>query len=158
MKKIGVTSEGEDLDSRISPALGVCPFLFVVEWDNGRITDYKAIPNPSKRQGCTGVPAAQRLEQEGIEALLVGNIGVGSFNYLKKKGIDVYEMVGVTNVEDAVVEYFNNNFSKINAPNSPGKGQGRTQGRGLGRGQGRGLGRGPGRGFGRGGGKGRNRP
>lgn len=148
MRKIGITSEGKDLDSRVSPALGICPFICIVEWENGQIANYKTIANPAGK-GCTGVGAAQALVKENIEALVTGNIGLGSFNYLKQLGINVYQAQNLGKIEDAVQDYFNDRLSPLNGPNSPGRGQG-SQGRGMGRGRGGGQGRG--------GGRGRNRP
>jgi predicted Fe-Mo cluster-binding NifX family protein len=150
MKKIGISSNGKDLDSMVSPALGICPYLCIVEWDNNKINSYKTIPNPSVSAGCTGINAAQELVNEGIEALLTGNIGAGSFNYLNRQGIDVYQVQTYGKVEDVVLEFFDNKLSLINNSNSPGRGQGSGGGLGRGGGQGRGMGRGQGKGGGQG--------
>jgi predicted Fe-Mo cluster-binding NifX family protein len=150
MKKIGISSDGKDLDSMVSPALGICPYLCIVEWDNGQIDNYKAIPNPAVSMGCTGIGAAQELVNEGIEALLIGNIGTGSFNYLDQQGIEVYQIQNLGKVEDAVQDYFNNKLQLLNNPNSPGRGQGSGRGGGQGGGQGMGRGRGQGKGGGQG--------
>ncbi len=157
MKKIAISSKGQSLDSKVSPALGVCPYLCIVEYDQGQIDNYKVLQNPATKKGCSGLNAAKTLVNEGIEALIVQHIGSCSFNYLNNHGVDVYQTQTFGKIKDVVVDYFNNNLLQLNKANSGGSkcGPGR---RNKGNCQGGCYGPGYGQGKNRGAGKGRNKP
>lgn len=122
MKKIGITSTGQGLDSMTSPSFGKSPYFCIIEWDNGQITGYAAMINPRLGAGC-GTIGAKHLAGTGIEAIVTAHIGDNSYNELKASSIEVYTMQSHGKVEDIAIEYFNGNLHPLtpNAPCSPGK-------------------------------------
>ncbi|MDD4878479.1 MAG: NifB/NifX family molybdenum-iron cluster-binding protein [Candidatus Nanoarchaeia archaeon] len=155
MRKIGVTSTGQGIDSMASMGFGQSPYFCIVEWDNGQITGYKAIANNWLNANCSAA-CTKQLAAEGIESIVTGFIGNNSYNALKANNIEVYALQSAGKVEDIAKDYFAGNLPPMNGPNSPGRGTGRGQGSGMGQGKGRGQGNG--RGQGKGQGRGRNRP
>jgi predicted Fe-Mo cluster-binding NifX family protein len=86
--KIAVASKGKTISSRIDDRFGRCPYFLVVD-TTSRAT--KTIENPGqKEKNAAGIRACQMLIAEGIDAVVVKNIGHNSHVTLTGAGMDVY--------------------------------------------------------------------
>jgi len=84
--KIAVCAQGRTLDDQVDPRFGRCGYFLLVEGD-----EVRAMENPSLgAPGGAGVQAAQFLADQGVEALLVGNLGPNAAQALEAAGIEVY--------------------------------------------------------------------
>lgn len=176
--KLAVTTTGPDLEAKVDPRFGRCPYFLIVETDD---LSFEAIENSNAALvGGAGIQSARLLADRGVRFVLTGDCGPNAYQTLTAAGIGV--VVGCSGVAKDVVEQFKagglsaagepsvpTHFGTAGTPNAPpqdswppqqlpgiggGMGMGRGQGGGMGRGMGRGQGRGRGRGRGRGGGGG----
>ncbi len=128
---ICITSSGKNLDSLIDPRFGRCfYFLFL---DTASPDNFKAVINRGMEaiRGA-GVQSAQTVIDEGVEAVITGNIGPNSLMILQQSGISVFQASPSMTCRQAL-EYFNNNqLKEITTPGLAGFGFS-SGGRGFGR-------------------------
>jgi len=182
---IAITSTGPDLEARVDPRFGRCPFFLLVEPEDLR---FEAMENPNVALGGgAGIQSAQLMAERGVQQVLTGNCGPNAHQTLSAAGIEV--IVGCSGpVRQVVEQYRAGRLAPAGEPNvashfgtsaavpvspppmagpSPavdpmtgggmGRGMGGGGGMGRGRGGGRGMGGGMGRGMGRGMGMGMGR-
>jgi len=163
--KIAVTATGPDLEAKVDPRFGRCPYFLIVETDN---LSFEAIENPNLALGGgAGVQSGQLMAEKGVKHVLTGNCGPNAYQTLAAAGIGI--IVGCSGtVRDVIEQYTSGRFSSAAGPNvvshfgmggapaaaGPAAGANPTFGPGMGRGGGRGVGGGRGTGMGRGGGRG----
>ncbi|MFB6076061.1 MAG: NifB/NifX family molybdenum-iron cluster-binding protein [Candidatus Aenigmatarchaeota archaeon] len=95
--KIILTSDSDKMEGQVSNMFGRCPFFVVVELEDGEIKSTKFLENESKDQrGGAGMAAAQTVGNEGVDAVITGNVGPNAFDVLNRLGIDVYSAVNST--------------------------------------------------------------
>jgi len=152
--KIAISSSGEDLDSPIDPRFGRCPFFMIIEIEDKKIKNSKAIQNTAMMQGGgAGISAAQIVGNEGVDAVIGMNYGPRAFGVLSELDIEMYQGVQGT-IKENVQQLIDGKLNKLETATGP---MGMGPKPGIGRGQGPGRGMGPGGGQGRGQGFGRNR-
>lgn len=89
--KIAVSTDGQNLGSRVSPVFGRCPYFVMVETDDHDIVDSEVVENTAINQSSgAGTAAAQLVGDEGVEALISGAVGPRAFSALKKWNITIY--------------------------------------------------------------------
>lgn len=98
--KVALSSQGKNLESQVDTRFGRAQFFIIVDTET---MDYKVIDNLAVAQSSgAGTKAAQILLDEGIEALISGNIGPNAIAVFKEAGIPVYKAVDEdikTNIE-----------------------------------------------------------
>ncbi len=152
--KICVTAGASGLDAPMDPRFGRCPFFVVIDLDSmseNSITNSNVMASSG-----AGIQAAQEIANQGVSALITGNIGPNAMQTLSAAKIDVYQYQGGGSVRDVVEKFQQGVLMKISSASVPihaGMGQGQGQGP-MGGGRGRGGGGGRGAGAGRGGGQG----
>ena len=151
---IAVSSQSLDgLSATLDPRFGRCRAFTIIQIENGKIKDIRALENPAMMAGGgAGIQAAQLVGNSGAQVVITGNVGPNASSALQGLGLAVYLSPSGT-VESVVNEYIKGNLNQVTAATVPSHfGMGRGGG-GGGRGMGRGGG-GGGRGMGGGGGGG----
>jgi predicted Fe-Mo cluster-binding NifX family protein len=86
--RIIVSSQGEGLDALASPVFGRCPTFLLIDTET---MEYEAVSNPAMSQGGgAGIQAAQFVVNQGVEAVLSGNLGPNAFDVLQAAGVPGY--------------------------------------------------------------------
>ncbi|MFY9114944.1 MAG: NifB/NifX family molybdenum-iron cluster-binding protein [Dethiobacteria bacterium] len=86
--KLAICAQGEGPDVPIDRRFGRSPFFVIIDTEN---EEFKTVANPHvDAAGGAGPQSAQLLEQEGVEAVVVGNIGPHAMAVLDTAGIRVY--------------------------------------------------------------------
>ena len=141
--RIIVTSSGADLDAPASPVLGRCPVFVLVDTET---MEFEALDNPAiAAAGGAGVQAAQFIVEQGVQAVVTGNVGPNAFQVFQSAGVPVYLGQGGT-VRNAVEAFRSGQLQLVGGANAPahaGMGMGRGVGRGMGRGMSMGSTAGP---------------
>jgi len=161
--KIAVTATGTDLDAKVDPRFGRCPYFLIIETED---LSFEALENFNAHLGGgAGIQSARLMAEKGVRDVLTGNCGPKAHEALSAAGIGV--MVGCSGTVRQVVEQYRaGQFAAASGPNvaghfgtrgGPARGAPQTFGGGRGRGGGRGMGGGRGGGKGGGGGMGRGR-
>lgn len=111
--KIAITSRGKDIDSEVDQRFGRCMYFIIVDPET---LDFKVIENTGKGGGGgVGIASAQKIVNEGVEAVLTGNCGPNAFQVLSEAGIKVVTGVSGT-VRDAVEMYKSKQFKESDGP------------------------------------------
>ncbi len=127
--RIAISSTGQDLNSQLSPVFGRCAFFVIVNIENNKIKDNKAIENKAVMQsGGAGIMAAQTIGNEKINAVISSAVGPRAFDVLNQLSIGVYQAQGAT-VKEAIDLFIQGKLPKINAPGGMGIGRGPGLGR-----------------------------
>jgi predicted Fe-Mo cluster-binding NifX family protein len=132
--KIGVTSEGKDLDAKVDPRFGRCNYFLIIDDDT---MNFELISNESAMMsGGAGIKAAQTLAKAGVKVVITGNVGPNAFRTLSASGIKIFTG-NFNNIKEAVDKYKKGELdeSKDSSVNSHfgigGNGRGLGRGRGL---------------------------
>jgi len=149
--KVAISAVSEDLNQQVTTVFGRCPGFIIVEIEETEITGHSFTPNQAATAAMgAGIAAAQTVVEQGIQAVISGNIGPNALMVLQQSGIKFYQAVGIT-VKQAAEQLAKGKLKEMTAPSAPGHfgiGPGMGLGRGAGMGRGRGMGRGAGRGKG----------
>jgi predicted Fe-Mo cluster-binding NifX family protein len=116
--KICITSTGENLDSAVEPRFGRCAYFIIVDPDDLK---FKAIANPNvSAVGGAGIQSAQLIANEGVEAVITGNVGPNAFQALSSAKIKMFKVAGVT-VKEAVQKYKEGKLKELAGHSAPGR-------------------------------------
>lgn len=100
--KLAITSQGKTLDAQLDPRLGRCQYFVIVDTDTDQ---FEACENASRSAtGGAGVQTAQFLADNGVEAVVTGNVGPNAMRALQAAGIKVYT-VGPCQVREALSRF-----------------------------------------------------
>lgn len=90
--KIAIVSTGLTLQSNVSAVFGRSPNFIIVDMENGEIGNISPIENPAKNERGAGNLAAQFIIDQGVEALILGELGNVAFGILRNAGIKIYKI------------------------------------------------------------------
>ena len=111
--KICITSEGNNLDSKVDPRFGRCRYFIIVDTDS---LEFALLENPNiDAMGGAGIQSAQLVASKGVKAVLTGNVGPNAFTTLQAAGIEVFTGADGT-VKDAVGKYKKGEFKAVANP------------------------------------------
>jgi predicted Fe-Mo cluster-binding NifX family protein len=111
--RICITSEGNNLDSKVDPRFGRCQYFIIADTDTLK---FEAIPNPNiEAMGGAGIQSAQLVASEQIKVVLTGNVGPNAFQTLNAGGIDIYTGVSGS-VKEAIAAYKSGKLKKTESP------------------------------------------
>ncbi len=133
--KIAITSNGNSLDSEVSPVFGRTPKFIFVDLENEEIKDVSPVLNPAKNERGAGSVAAQFIVDQGVEALILGELGNIAFGILRNEGIKIYK-IHLGNIETNLKLFKEGKLEEVTSVSKgfPGNGNRRSViGRGIGR-------------------------
>ncbi len=143
--KVAISANSEDINGQVNPVFGRCPGFIIAEVEDSEIKKHEFVGNDAMNAaGGAGIAAAQTVINQGVQAVISGNVGPNAFAVFKQSGIKFYPASGM-GIQEAVKKMAEGALKETgNASVSPNFGM-----RGMGR-AGLGRARGAGRGFGRG--------
>ena len=116
--KVAISSTGKGLDSQIDMRFGRCAYFVIAEIKDGKIKELKSIQNPNVGVGGgAGISAAQLVANEGVDAVITGNVGPRAFGVFAQFGIKVYQASG--KVKDALEKLAKGKLKPISAATGP---------------------------------------
>ncbi|RLG50169.1 MAG: dinitrogenase iron-molybdenum cofactor [Thermoproteota archaeon] len=123
MRKIAVSSQSSGgLEDYVSPVLARCPVFTIVEVEDSEIKNVTTVQNPAMTAPMgAGMQAAQMLANQGIEAVIAGNIGPNAWAVLSSLGIKFVQASGIK-VREAVEKYIRGELQPATAPTGRGMG------------------------------------
>jgi len=148
--KICITSQGDDLDSKVEPRFGRSPYFIIYDTET---SDFEAIENPNVSAASgVGIKSGQLIAEKKVAAVLTGKIGPNASDVLKVAGIEIIGDATGT-VKEAIDKYLAGGFKTAEKPTETSQfaesgwfGGCFRRWFGIGFGRGRGMGRGPGQG------------
>ena len=116
--KICICATGPNLDSRVSPVFGRCPYFLIVDSET---EESKAIPNSALQSGRgAGVAASQTVVSEKGEAVICGDFGPNAFSVLQMSGIKIYPGASGLTVREAVEKFNNGELKEMKVSSASG--------------------------------------
>jgi len=111
--KICITSEGDNLESKVDPRFGRCQYFVVVDTDT---MQFEAIKNPNMdSMGGAGIQSGQLISEKGVEAVVTGNVGPNAYQTLNAAGVLI--ITGASGKINEVIEkYKKEGFKSTNGP------------------------------------------
>jgi predicted Fe-Mo cluster-binding NifX family protein len=111
--KICITSEGNNLDSKVDPRFGRCQYFIIADADT---LECEVVENPNiESMGGAGIQSAQLVASKHVKAVLTGNIGPNAFQTLNAAVIDIYTGVSGS-VKEAIAAYKSGKLKKTESP------------------------------------------
>lgn len=114
--KIGIPTRGNDLSAEVEQRFGRCPRFLIV--DSGTM-EFQVVDNSAFTMGGgAGVRAAQQVVDEGVEAVIAGEVGPKAFEVLERAHVKVYARV--TGTARNAVEMVTSEMAKdVDGPTGP---------------------------------------
>ncbi|MCK5161179.1 MAG: NifB/NifX family molybdenum-iron cluster-binding protein [Candidatus Aureabacteria bacterium] len=111
--KVCVTSEGNNLDSKVDPRFGRCQYFIIADIET---LAFEAVQNPNiDSMGGAGIQSGQLIAGKQVKAVLTGNMGPNAFQTLQAANITV--VTGISgSVKEAVEKYKNGDFKATQGP------------------------------------------
>ena len=111
--KICVTSEGDNLESKVDPRFGRCRYFIIV--DTGTMK-FEAVLNPNiEAMGGAGIQSGQFISGKNVKAVLTGNVGPNAFQTLQAAGVSVITGISGT-VKEAAEKYQKGELKPMQGP------------------------------------------
>jgi len=96
--KIAISSTGKDLESEVDARFGRCDYFLIVEIEDNKVKDFKAIENTAKDQmGGAGIVAGEIVAKQKVDAIITVNLGPRAFSVFEQFGIKIYQGEGKIN-------------------------------------------------------------
>jgi predicted Fe-Mo cluster-binding NifX family protein len=116
--KIAISSIGKTLESEIDARFGRCAYFIIIEIENKKIKNLKAIENTAKAQmGGAGITAAEIVANEKPDAVITTNLGPRAFSVFEQFGIKTYQAQG--KIKDVVEKFIQGKLKKITNATGP---------------------------------------
>ena len=111
--RLAIPSEGEGgLDGVRSGHFGHCDVFTCVDIEDGKIGTVRIVANKEHVQGGCMVPV-QLLAQEGVNAIVVGGIGMRPLMGFRQMGIEVYHDAERRDIRPVVEDFAAGNLAMI---------------------------------------------
>ena len=112
--KIAIPADGDTLDSRVDRRFARCSYFLIIDMESGEV---KSLKNEAATAGGgAGITASQNLIDNGVDAIISGNLGPKAHQTMEAAGMDMYLVDGVT-AGEALDLFKEGKLEKINNPN-----------------------------------------
>ncbi|MBU0468913.1 MAG: NifB/NifX family molybdenum-iron cluster-binding protein [Candidatus Omnitrophica bacterium] len=113
--KICITSEGNNLDSKVDPRFGRCQYFILIDTDTSQ---FEAIQNQNVNgSGGVGVQSGQIVAEKQAKVVLTGKVGPNASQTLTSAGIEVVLDVEGT-VKEALERFKKGELKSAKGPNA----------------------------------------
>jgi len=116
--KIAISSTGKSLEDEIDSRFGRCPYFLIVEIENKKVKNIKAIKNTAKAQkGGAGITAGEIVANQKVDVIITTNLGPRAFSIFGQFGIKIYQ--GQGKIKDVVQDFIENKLTQIKDATGP---------------------------------------
>jgi len=110
--KIAISSTGKTLESEIDARFGRCAYFLIVEIEDKKVKNVKAIENTAKAQrGGAGITAGEIVAKQKVDSIITVNLGPRAFSVFDQFGIKIYQ--GQGKIKDIVQKFINGKLKKM---------------------------------------------
>ncbi len=116
--KIAISSIGKTMDSEVDARFGRCNYFLIVEIEDKKIKNVKAIENTAKAQmGGAGIIAGEIVANEKVDAVITTNLGPRAFSVFEQFGIKSY--FGEGKIKDVVKDFIEGKSKELTDATGP---------------------------------------
>ena len=119
--KIAISSTGKNLESEVDARFGRCPYFLIVEIDDKKMINIKAIENTAAGQmGGAGITAAEIVANEKVSAVITANLGPRALSVFEQFEIKIYQ--GQGKIKDVIQKFIKEELTEITNSTGPMRG------------------------------------
>lgn len=113
--KVAVSTQSNDLDALVDPRFGRAAWFIVVDSET---LDWTAIDNRGNAGGSggAGVQAGTLLVDQGVQAVITGNVGPNAHKVLAAAGVAVYRAGNGVSARQALAGLSGDALAKVDSP------------------------------------------
>lgn len=113
--KVAISAQHNDIDSLVDPRFGRAAWFIVADSDGDEWTalDNRANVNAS---GGAGVQAGSLIADQGVEAIITGNVGPNAHKALATAGVRMYHAGNGVTAREALSRLARNELPAVDAP------------------------------------------
>jgi len=116
--KIAISSTGNDLESEVDARFGRCSYFLIVNVENNKIKDFKAIENTAKEQmGGAGISAGEIVAKQKVDAIITVNLGPRAFSVFEQFGIKSYH--GEGKIKEVIQKFLDGKLKELTNATGP---------------------------------------
>ena len=116
--KIAISSTGKTLESEVDARFGRCTYFLIIEIENKKIRNVKAIENTAKAQmGGAGITAGEIVANEKVDAIITTNLGPRAFSVFEQFKIKIYQ--GQGKIKDVVQDFIEEKLEELTNATGP---------------------------------------
>ncbi len=116
--KIAISSIGKDLESEVDARFGRCNYFLIIEIEDKKIKDFKAIENTAKAQmGGAGITAGEIVANQKVDAIITVNLGPRAFSVFEQFKIKIYQ--GEGKIKKVIQELLEGKLKELKNSNGP---------------------------------------
>jgi len=116
--KIAISSTGNNLESEVDARFGRCNYFLIVEIEENKIKDFKAIENTAKsQQGGAGIVAGEIVAKQKVDAIITVNLGPRAFSVFEQFKIKTYQ--GEGKIKEVVQEFLDKKLKELTNATGP---------------------------------------
>ena len=116
--KIAISSTGNNLESEVDARFGRCNYFLIIEIEDKKIKDFKAIENTAKTQmGGAGISAGEIVAKQKVDAIITINLGPRAFSIFDQFKIEIYH--GEGKIKDVIQEFIEGKLKKLSNATGP---------------------------------------
>ena len=116
--KIAISSTGKTIESDVDARFGRCSYFLIVEIEDKKVKDVKAIENTAKAQmGGAGITAGEIVANENVDAIITTNLGPRAFSIFEQFKIKAYQ--GQGKIKDVVQDFIEDKLAEVTNATGP---------------------------------------
>ncbi len=116
--KLAISSTGNNLDSEVDARFGRCNYFLIVEIEDNKIKDFKAIENTGKDQmGGAGITAGEIVAKQKVDAIITVNLGPRAFSVFEQFKIKTYQ--GEGKIKEVIQDFLNKKLKELTNATGP---------------------------------------
>jgi len=116
--KIAISSTGNNLDSEVDARFGRCSYFLIINLENNKIKDFKAIENIGKDQmGGAGITAGEIVAKQKVDAIITVNLGPRAFSVFEQFKIKTYQ--GEGKIKKVVQDFLDKKLKELTNATGP---------------------------------------
>ena len=113
--KVAISTQNNDLDSLVDPRFGRAAWFIIVDSESGQWT---AVDNHGNADasGGAGVQAVTAVVDQGVEAVVTGNVGPNAHKVLAAAGVKIYQTGNGVSAREALRSMNAQELTEVQAP------------------------------------------
>ena len=112
--KIAISSTDKSIESDVSDVFGRCPYFVIAEIEGNKVKKTEAIENKSISQTSgAGISTGQLIAEQGVKAVITGNVGPRALDVLGQFDIKIYS--GKGKIKDVLEDFIKGKLEEIKA-------------------------------------------
>jgi len=116
--KIAISSTGNNLESELDAKFGRCDYFLIVEIENNKIKNFKAIENTAKDQtGGAGIVAGEIVAKQKVDFVITVNLGPRAFSVFEEFKIKIYQ--GKGKIKNVVQDFLDKKLKELTNSTGP---------------------------------------